>query len=100
MSSPHWIDEMFPLPVPAGRSLPVEPKPPIEIDEVALRLAILRELSRQGIEFAEVSLKWLYPTEHVTYIHPMKEEQIHPPLVEDARVNNQIQKWEYIAKKG
>lgn len=60
------------------------------IDKEAMRFAILAELARQGIEFAQVKPRENYPDEIHFIILLHTEAQLRPDSVERCRVNNQI----------
>lgn len=61
------------------------------MDHQAIEQVVLRELQRQGIEFARVKMRTNYPgSEYHLIIEPMTQEQIQPKYVEKMRVANQI----------
>lgn len=62
------------------------------MDYTALEQAVLKELQRQGVEYARVKMYLNYGTgeEHHLVIEAMTEEQIQPKYVEAMRVANQI----------
>lgn len=60
------------------------------MDYTALEQAVLRELQRQGVEFARVHIRANYPHETHFIVEDFKLEQIDPKYVEAVRVVNQI----------
>lgn len=61
-----------------------------EFDFEAMRGAILAELARQGVEFAEVKTRPLYPGETHMIILTHYEAGLMPKYVELCRVTNQL----------
>jgi histidinol phosphatase-like enzyme len=61
-----------------------------QVDSKALEQAILRELQRQGIEFAQVKFDPFLPSEKHVSIHLHTEDRLNPKYVETVRVSNQI----------
>lgn len=61
-----------------------------QLDSKALEQAILRELSRQGVEFAQVNYDPFTLSEKIVHIHLHTEDRLNPKYVERCRVSNQI----------
>ena len=60
------------------------------MDYHAIEQVILKELQRQGFEFARVHIRPNYPHETHFIVEDFKLEQIDPKYVEAVRVKNQI----------
>lgn len=67
------------------------------IDNEAMKQAILKELARQGVEFAQVNIDVLSSDEIHFNVHPAKESNLNPKYVEMCRVSNQIV-WEKVTR--
>ena len=61
------------------------------LDFAALQKAVLAELKRQSIEFAQVIIRALNANETHVIIHPFTKDQLNPTQIDGVRIDHQLE---------